>query len=155
MQEYVAADPDLRIAAEQHRRVIRGLRGTSGHTTRGGRDTATQLLSNHAQCTLESVAEWFGVGVRQVKRARVHAAMFGRGVPALVAKQAGHYLGSSPERDVPRFSRTTMQGDLVEVHAACLCVWDCCCHGKVSLASASGPGEYPWKVHPCLGRDGP
>ena len=32
------------------------------------------------------------------------------------------YLGSCPERDVPRFSRTAMQCVLVELHAACLCL---------------------------------
>ena len=65
------------------------------------------------------------------------------------------YLGSGLERDVPRFSHTAMQYDLVELHAACLCVWECYCHGKVSLASASGPGENPRIVRLCLVRDGP
>ena len=116
MHDWIKEDTPLFAQATAHKKLIHeqfSLRN------RDGSSTAVQILSNYASIyTMQSVSEWFEVSLRQVKKARMHARMFGLGMPVAASHKQSYHAWRIPQSSLTNFMSFMVDRDLVRLKPA-------------------------------------
>ena len=92
----LAASRSMAANAAARKQITQTHRRDSGRMTRKSSRLLCQLLSLYSHCAAASVCQYFEMGMRQVKKARLHARMFGPGVAVDITASETNYSWHIP-----------------------------------------------------------